>query len=105
VQLIVGPGTVLKCIHGGTCACGCSKVTQGSIYTLECIEEDHPFFHALYCELDACSCLIFFLRDKDHGFCAERFVPLNDGDTSLVKDEEVVEEITVDEFAKRFINV
>lgn len=107
-EVVVGPGTPLKCVKAGTCFCGCTSVTKDALYFCEEVAPPHiidHLMHLMHCE--GCSCITIFVKAKDHGLCADLFIPLNDGETSLVEEEEEDEEdfITLAEFAKRFINV
>lgn len=106
-MIVVGPGTPLMCVLAGECLCGCSHVTKDAMYFCEeaYLSPFAQIIHRSACTVPNCAGISLLVSGKDHGFCANRFVPLDPDDTSLVEDEEEEEFITLEDFAKRFINV
>lgn len=94
--MTLGPGMQLVCTQGGGCFCGCSSVTEQAIYTCEEIDLD-VLGHTLFCTIEGCVMVTIFIVGKEHGFCANRFKPLNDGDTSLVEEEETYDDMLAKE--------
>lgn len=87
---LIGPGSMLKCIRATECDCGSHRVTEGALYTCETLEVVEA--HARYCGHIGCTGVMVLLKGKPHPFCECCFRPLDDGDTSLVVDEEAEEQ-------------
>ena len=46
--------------------------------------------HMICCPTEGCDTIVVGLAGKEHALCACCFAPLDDGDTGLVKDEEII---------------
>lgn len=106
----IGPGP-LMCISTITCQ-GCGKgVTSGRLY--QCIGlYECDFFQFLAYGPCACGEIhpYVILQAHNHVYCPHAFAPIGDPDAEIKETDEPkltapVKPLTIEEFAKRFINV
>ena len=91
----IGPGTLLICIKPHTLRGSIADpIYEGSMYTCEKLTSVYRGQTSTHCGFCGSEHLFVVLRGHNKGYpwCPTRFRPLNDGDTSLVKDEEIIEE-------------
>lgn len=87
---LIAPGRMVKCIEAAVCDCGEHKVSEGALYRCEVVFPA-PLGHVLFfCPRPGkCDGMMLWVTGRAHGFCACCFKPMDDGDTSLVLDEEI----------------
>jgi hypothetical protein len=92
-MITLGPGTPLICIN----ADGADDLTQDALYTCEEIHGGEMDQQCEVCDGPVCVGRVHLVGKYFHHFlygwgplcyCVMRFKPLNDGDTSLMDDEE-----------------
>lgn len=84
---LISPGRNVRCIRSVECTCGNHRASEGSIYMCEEVGFG-GLFHAITCRTPNCDNVLIAVRGKAHGFCACCFAPLDDGDTSMVQDQD-----------------
>lgn len=85
--MLIAPGKTLVCIRAVSCDCGDTHATKDGLYMCEAVAQAGFLHRAFFCRTEGCDGCLVFLKDKNHGLCACCFKPLDDGDTSLVKEE------------------
>lgn len=107
----IGPGSELLCIRTCKCANCQEGVDAGQRYVCEDIIQPTFLQEILF---GPCSCgeaghPFICVMNKSHAFCPTVFVPLGDPDAVKETNEPKVAPpkklITIEEFAKRYINV
>lgn len=85
---LIVPGRNVVCTKSIQCQwCGVGRASEGSIYMCEGLNMGGPA-HEAFCSTIGCDGAVILLKDKSCCYCACCFKPLDDGDTSLVQDEE-----------------
>jgi hypothetical protein len=102
----VDPGSPLICVLAGTCLCGCSRVTLNAMYFCENVDMSLIGFilHTAGCTIDKFAGITTIVKGKIHRFCANRFVPLDPNDTSLLdkaQEDTPSMPLTLPEYAER----
>lgn len=85
---LLAAGKNIVCVQTVECQwCGTGRANKGAIYMCEEIGEG-GFFHRITCATEGCDGFVLTLKGKTCCYCTCCFKPLDDGDRSLVQDEE-----------------
>lgn len=87
----------MKCLRSTRCPCGNSRATEGSIYRCDEIAPG-GVIHRIFCGEKGCEGIDILVGGRPCPMCSCCFGPLDDGDTSMVREEEF---LTDDEILDR----
>lgn len=96
----LGPKMNVVALRDWSCDCGCTAITEKAIYFCEELADDMDLYlevtpsvrvYGMPCSVEGCLGFSVLLREKRGWVCTALVKPLNDGDTSLVKDEQLLE--------------